>query len=254
MCRILIVLKKNLYQNELINKFLEQAHNLKNTPGIDNNRDYDYHTDGYGFIFYDEENKIYFYKSYQPSTRDINFCLLKNIIKNSNIIIGHLRATKNHFQDEISYNNTHPFWFKNNFWIHNGCVFPFDKKILLDFIDIKYKNSIKGSTDSEYLFYVLLSFKIYNNDIESIFKFIDFLKILNSKYNIIVSANIVYSNKNIIFISRYINNNEEPPSLYIDYNKLIVSSEPVTNNYELICKNTCIIYDLNNKNLSIKRL
>lgn len=243
MCRIIVVLQNQINQEYIINYFLQQSHEKKNTPETNNDRDFDYHKDGYGFIFYN--NNISFYKSSLMYKDDINFKFIKDKIIKSNIIIGHIRATKYHFKDDICYNNTHPFWYKNNFWIHNGSVNPFNSHFYNNYIDNKYKLHIKGKTDSEVLFYIYMTiFDKLNDEEKSWLEFIKLLDIFYNKHKIIISANIVFSNDKIIIISRYINNNEEPPSLYIDTNTKIISSEPVTDTYELIPKNITIIYNV----------
>lgn len=249
MCRILVILKRNINQKKLTMNFLSQSHNLKNTPGFDNSRDFDYHKDGYGFIFYKEDN-LSFYKSSLVYKDDNNFKFIEDKIKDSDILIGHIRATKHHFKDDICYNNTHPFWYMNNFFIHNGSIFPFKPNFLKKFIDQKYIHHIKGKTDSEILFYIYLTILDYSyNEIEAWKKFIIFLKQLNNN-KITISANLVFNNKNFIIVTRFINNDSEPPSLYFDSENFVISSEPVTENYRNVNKNTIFVYDIINKKLS----
>ena len=45
MCRIIIFLKDIQYKKKNVEKFLSQAYLEKNTPGIDNDRDFNYHKD-----------------------------------------------------------------------------------------------------------------------------------------------------------------------------------------------------------------
>ena len=249
MCRIFITLKKNLNQKKITMNFLSQTHNLKNTPGFNNVRDFDYHKDGYGFIFY-KENEISFYKSSLTYKDDNNFKFIEDKINDSDILIGHIRATKHHFKDNICYDNTHPFWYMNNFFIHNGSIFPFKSNFLKKFVNEKYINHIKGKTDSEILFYIYLS--ILDNSINEIEAWKDFMKLLRNFYinnKITISANLVFNNKKVIIISRFINNDSEPPSLYFDSNNFIISSEPVTNNYKIIEKDTIFVYEILQKNL-----
>ena len=146
MCRLLIILNNSLFNLDYVNKFLLQSVTKKNTPGLDNKRDFNYHLDGYGFIFYIDE-QISLYKSSLLYKNDYNFSFIKNKIEKSHLLIGHIRATKTEFNDNICYNNTHPFWYKDNYWCHNGSISPFNKKGFLVFIDDKYKTNIKGSTD-----------------------------------------------------------------------------------------------------------
>ena len=127
---------------------------------------------------------------------DINFKFIKDKIIKSNIIIGHIRATKYHFKDDICYNNTHPFWYKNNFWIHNGSVSPFNSHFYNNYIDNKYKLHIKGKTDSEVLFYIYMTiFDKLNDEEKSWIEFIHLIDMFYSKYQITISANIVFSNE-----------------------------------------------------------
>ena len=82
-----------------------------------------------------------------------------------------------------------------------------------------------------------------------------FFLFLNKIYyyeNIIVSANIIISNSKNILVSRYINNDDEPPSLYFSKDRKIISSEPVIDSYELIPKNTSITYNLEDNTINIE--
>lgn len=248
MCRIIIILKNNTFQDNIVNKFLNQAYTTKNTPFIDNDRDFNYHQDGYGFIFYHNE-QLSTYKSSLMFDQDNNFCFIKDKIAESCILIGHIRATKHHFPDDICFNNTHPFWYKNNFLIHNGSVNPFNQNFFINYIDNKYYKHIKGNTDSEFLFYIFLT--IYDNTNNFKNSWINFFKLLRNfiKFDIVISTNIVFVNKDIIYISRFINNNEESPSLYIDKFNQIISSEPVTEMYEIVENNSSFLYDIKKRNI-----
>lgn len=253
MCRIIIILNKQKNQSDIVNKFLNQAYQIKFTPYLDNIRDFNYHQDGYGIIFY-QKNNISFYKSSLMFDQDNNFEFIKEKIKNSDILIGHIRATKHHFPDDVCYNNTHPFWYKKNFLIHNGSVNPFEPNFLKMYVNKKYNIHIKGSTDSEILFYILLTKYDITKDFRT--AWINFFKLLKQlvSFKITISANLVFLNNNIIYISRFINNNEEPPSLYFDKFNHIISSEPVTDNYEIIETNTSYLVEVSSKNIEKIRI
>lgn len=245
MCRLIVIINEEINHLEFIEKFLLQSITEKNTPGINNYRDFNYHRDGYGIITKNSQ-KYSIYKSSLMYKNDNNFEFLKNKIINSKFTVGHLRATKTNFEDNICYNNTHPFWFSNNFFCHNGSITPFDISYFKKFIDNNYLSEIKGNTDSEVLFYILLTFKKSYDSKNAWEKFFDFLKNCQ-KENIIISANIIYINQNELFISRFINNFENPPSLYFDKNLMIISSEPVTDNFDIIDENNYFYYNFNSK-------
>ena len=165
------------------------------------------------------------------------------------------RLDKKKRQSDICFNNTHPFWFEKNYMIHNGCIYPFEKDFLLKYVSDKYIQHIKGTTDSEILLYIFLTLKDqFLDDIITWKFFFLFLKKLFYIDNIVVSANIVIANRKIIMISRYINNGEEPPSLYFSKDNMIISSEPVTKSFKLIEKNTSIIYNILTKEINIEKI
>ena len=65
------------------------------------------------------------------------------------------------------------------------------------------------------------------------------------------TANFIFSNREISFITRYIhydeskyNEKQEPNSLYYDTtNGVIITSEPITQHYKLVPENTAIYVD-----------
>jgi predicted glutamine amidotransferase len=140
--------------------------------------------------------------------------------------------------------------------MHNGKIKDFYKyrEMILTYVNPKYLLFIKGHTDSEILFYLFLSF--YDNLLNHKLAINEMFNLLKN-LDIELAANIIYANENIILITRYLvyneNNYEEkqiPTSLYIDYSDgIIISSEPLTNNWELIKENTIFIIDIKNSNL-----
>ena len=55
----------------------------------------------------------------------------------------------------ISENNTHPFFYGDYSFIHNGSIFPPD--VIAPFIDPKFKSLIVGESDSERYFYLVMT-------------------------------------------------------------------------------------------------
>ena len=252
MCRFVVFLKVLEEKKNYVDKFLSQAYLKKNTPGLDNDRDFNYHKDGYGFLFFNN-NKWSVYKSSLMYKDDINKKFIQERIMESKLLIGHIRATKYHFADDICYNNTHPFWYKDNYFVHNGSANPLDYELFESYINKKYLPHIKGKTDSELMFYIFLTILDENNNLVDSWKlFLNLLKVFHHNNKITISGNFVYCNNNIIIISRFINDNEEPPSLYVDYDNLIISSEPLTDNYRIVDRNTSLFIDIPTKKIEIK--
>ena len=238
MCRFLLIIDNN-YSNYLISKFLNQSINKKFTPFLDNVKDIDYHKDGYG-LAYLENNKWKIYKNTNTFNNDENFPkILKDIKKN--ILVAHIRASCPN-NKIVCLENTHPFNYKNFIWCHNGCAKEINKfrNKYIKKINKKFYPHIKGNTDSEIMFYYFLTLLHNFNFIIAIRNF--FYDLKNNNYKI--SANIIFTNKNISFVSRFVNRNLIAPSLYINKSdKIIISSEPLLDEYKLVDNNVVFIFD-----------
>ncbi len=245
MCRLLLCINENI-NKELITRFLFQSINKKNTPGLTNYLDADYHKDGYGFAYWsNDENKWSIYKSDKLFINDINIeSIVDSIIKlQPLILIGHLR-NKGSCDGNVDINNVHPFLFNNYAFVHNGFINNFSncKEKILANIDSKFQNEVKGETDTEHIFYLLLTFidQIHDYYIEDgytkyqlvYFSFIKLFEFMLNN-NIELVGNFIFSNGKFVIVIRYIADNFKKayiaPSLYFnDYNKSsIISSEPV---------------------------
>jgi len=116
--------------------------------------------DGFGLAWVNPDtNRFEIYKQPFSYDKDEN---IDNVIKTlpKKMVIGHIREKI--YGDE-SYENTHPFLHDNQVFMHNGRIIDFEKhaKFIKSYIARKFHHSIKGETDSELLFYLLLSFMEY---------------------------------------------------------------------------------------------
>lgn len=242
MCRLFLSINSHYQIKDKIYKFLNQSiHEKKNTPLLNNHRDYDNHKDGFGFAWL-KNNNFEIYKNTCIYTEDK---ILNDIIDfmPKDIIIGHIRRKSFPI---TSYYNTHPFKYKNNIFCHNGSIKDFHiyKNLLLKFISWKYLKYIKGETDSEILFYLYLSL-LDNQEINKYEKAMNELFELFIYLNIELAANFIFANKDVIIVTRYIINSNQAPSLYIDTsNGIVISSEPITDNWKLINENTILIFKI----------
>lgn len=260
MCRFFIYsgkktnLKKILWNPE--NSILKQSYKMTYTPDIDDNsRNHLVNVDGFGLGWYDKQDGPYIYKSLKTPWSDVNMLEFTKCI-NSNFFLAHIRAIKpGNCKNYVHEYNCHPFRIDGFCWMHNGNIAK--KEVLLDYIrkniDIELVQKIKGNTDSEYSFIIFLHFlKTDNLDYDNI-SFVNLQKcmiktikkILELVKNDICSLNFCVTNKKITICTRYINSNEEPPSLYYfaKNNNIMISSEPINKNKEwkLLSKNSIII-------------
>ena len=252
-----IIIKNILYDHN--NSIIKQSYKNKYTPFLENIRDHEVNVDGFGIGWFHNKNNIITYKSTKTPYTDFNFKNISKILK-SNLIFAHIRAIKPFSSNIVHELNCHPFNYKNLLFMHNGDIKNFLKiKVeIIKKINKIYLNEIKGTTDSEYIFYLILSF-IEKKNLDDIQKsIIETINFLNSLKNIgIYSFNIAITNGKFVIFTRYINNeNDTPPSLYFknDIVNILISSEPIdyNDNWNIVPKNNIGIY--NNNLLSLKKI
>ncbi len=113
------------------------------------------HADGWGIGYYDSSQLLRVLKEPFSAKEDQTFDELSHVI-HSNLLITHIRkATLGSKKRE----NCHPFSYKHFAMAHNGKIREFKKlkPYFLKKIDTDLQRSIKGTTDSEVLFYLFLS-------------------------------------------------------------------------------------------------
>lgn len=116
--------------------------------------------DGFGLAWINPDtNRFEIYKQPFSYDKDEN---IENVIQNlpQKMVMGHIREKS--FGDR-SMENTHPFFYDNKIFMHNGHIVDFEKhaKFIKSYIARKFHHHIRGETDSELLFYLLLSFMEY---------------------------------------------------------------------------------------------
>ena len=259
------------------NSIFKQSFKKQYTPFVTklNKRDHPINVDGFGIVWYDlKKNHVYLYKNNQTPWSDQNILNLSEFIK-SKLIFSHIRAIKPFSQNSIvNYQNCHPFYYRNFTWMHNGdikSVIKLQKYVYLHCQDTIIQN-IKGNTDSEYLFAILLHQLSQISPFQKKFSLKAlkqaFLKTIQITLELvqheICSLNIAFTDGKNIICSRFINTSKEsPPSLYYSFinresNKknIIISSEPInteSQDWKLIPKNHFLIYT-SKKNKKIHKI
>ena len=239
MCRLLFYIPNNNPQ-KILTTFLKQAKQVKNTPDLENILDTDFHLDGCGFAWLNE-NKWYCQKFVQIP-QSIN-------LPESSLYVGPLRSQG----DSAAFpalQNCHPFVHDKYIFCHNGKIFDYTSPILLEYIDPQLVPNIQGQTDSESIFYLLLSFiKSGATLVEAIQKFHVQMNILKKHY----IGNFIFSDCSQVVITRLSNSVDyHPCSLY--YDGLLISSEPLSNNYKLFPEQYYALIDITTKSLQIQPL
>jgi glutamine amidotransferase len=112
--------------------------------------------DGFGVGWYDDQPAPGVFRSTEPAWNDRNLRDLAAHIS-SRLVFAHIRASTG---SPVQQTNCHPFRHGRWLWMHNGVLAGFSayKRELAMAVDPLLYPDIEGSTDSEMLFYLALTF------------------------------------------------------------------------------------------------
>jgi predicted glutamine amidotransferase len=122
--------------------------------------------DGFGVGWYGDDETPRLYRSTHPAWNDRNLRELAAGIS-SPLFFAHIRASTG---SAIQETNTHPFRYGRWLWMHNGLIreFPRVRRELMLAIDDSLYNSIEGTTDSEAMFYLALTFGLESDPVAAV--------------------------------------------------------------------------------------
>jgi glutamine amidotransferase len=153
MCRWLaysgspVLLEELLYgpKNSLIVQSLHSRLGAEETNG-----------DGFGVGWYGAQETPAVFHSIEPAWNDRNLRELAGHV-NASIVFAHIRASTG---SPVQQTNCHPFRHGRWLWMHNGLIYDFHaiKRDLVLAIDPELYPAIEGTTDSETLFHLALTF------------------------------------------------------------------------------------------------
>ncbi len=129
--------------------------------------------DGFGVGWYDGETPR-LYRSTHPAWNDRNLRELAAGIS-SPLFFAHIRASTG---TAIQETNTHPFRHGRWLWMHNGLIreFPRVRRDLQFAVDGSLFASIEGTTDSETMFYLALSFGLEDDPVAAVGRMVAFVE------------------------------------------------------------------------------
>ena len=112
--------------------------------------------DGFGIGWYGVGDEPGVFHSIEPAWNDRNLHELSRHIT-SPLVFAHIRASTG---SPVQQTNCHPFRYRNWLWMHNGVIRDFDvvKRELVLEIKPELYPLIEGSTDSEVLFHLALTY------------------------------------------------------------------------------------------------
>ena len=130
--------------------------------------------DGFGVGWYEEGEPPRVYRSVHPAWNDRNLKELAAGIS-SHLFLAHIRASTG---TAIQETNTHPFRYGSWLWMHNGLIreFPRMRRELVLAIDDSLFDSLEGTTDSETMFYLALTFGLESDPVAAVEQMVGFVE------------------------------------------------------------------------------
>ena len=131
-------------------------HNLIDQSMSSRSRETPTNGDGFGVGWYGLREHPGLFRSTRPAWNDFNLRDIAAQVE-SHLFLAHVRATS---LATVQETNCHPFRHGNWLFVHNGEIDQIEKirRDLLLAVDPSYFNAILGTTDSELMFYLALTF------------------------------------------------------------------------------------------------
>jgi glutamine amidotransferase len=130
--------------------------------------------DGFGVGWYDHREAPGVYKDIQPAWNDPNLRALASQIR-SPLFLAHVRSSTG---TAVQRSNCHPFRFGRWLFVHNGLVEGFRelRRALLFEVNPELFPEIDGTTDSELLFFLALSYGLEDDPFGALERAVGFVE------------------------------------------------------------------------------
>jgi predicted glutamine amidotransferase len=171
MCRWMAYSGQDVFLEDLLFK---AKHNLIDQSMCSKSIETPTNGDGFGVGWYSEAVRPGVFRSIRPAWNDFNLRELAAHIR-SPLFMAHVRATSHATVQET---NCHPFRYKNWLFVHNGEILEIEKirRDLLMAVDPKLFEYILGSTDSEIMFFLALTFGLEREPLQGLAKMVAFVE------------------------------------------------------------------------------
>jgi predicted glutamine amidotransferase len=130
--------------------------------------------DGFGVGWYGEGAEPAVYKGIEPAWNDSNLREIAGQVRTS-MLLSHVRSSTG---TAVQRSNCHPFRHGKWLWVHNGVLRGFReiRRDLLMAVDPVLFSDIEGSTDTEALFYLALTFGLVDDPFDGVARAVGFVE------------------------------------------------------------------------------
>jgi glutamine amidotransferase len=169
--------------------------------------------DGFGLGWYGYKGKAGLYHSIRPAWNDFNLRDLAAQIETP-LFMAHVRATS---QATVQETNCHPFRYRNWLFVHNGEIFEIEKirRALLFAIKPELFTNILGTTDSEIMFHLALTFGLEEDPLAGLSRMAGFIEQTGRDHGVdeALWMTVAVSDGKNLYAVRYASDGQAP-SLY----------------------------------------
>ena len=171
--------------------------------------------DGFGLGWYQHPHDMPFrYRCIQPAWHEHNLRELSRAVS-APMFLEHVRAATH---TPVQETNCHPFRHRRWMFMHNGMIedFPRVRRDLLMAIDPQLFTSLEGSTDSETMFLLAMSFGLEHTPVPAIARMAGFVEATARRHGIAhpLSMTMCASDGEQLVAVRYASEGQSPRSLY----------------------------------------
>ncbi len=138
--------------------------------------------DGFGIGWYNDREFPGVFKDVRPAWNDNNLRALSQQIKAS-LFLAHIRAA---IVGAIQRSNCHPFSHGKWLFVHNGAIADYEKlrRDLMFAVAPEHFNSIEGTTDSELMFFLALTFGMESDVASGLARMAGFIEMTAAEHGI----------------------------------------------------------------------
>ena len=138
--------------------------------------------DGFGIGWYDDRKFPGVFKDVRPAWNDSNLQALSQQIR-APLFMAHIRAAT---VGAVQRSNCHPFSYENWLFVHNGAIEGYEllRRDLAFAIAPELFNSVEGTTDSEIMFYLALTFGMAGDVASGLARMAGFVEAAGEKHGI----------------------------------------------------------------------
>lgn len=229
MCRWIAYTGEPIYLEQLVTKpvhsLVRQSIDAKMYYGKDGSL-WSVNADGSGVGWFGSKDEPGLFRDSTPAWSNANLHELCQQIE-AHIMMAHVRATTT---GTVQKTNCHPFKYKNWLFQHNGHVANFDiiKQDLHSAVGAQYYPNIKGTTDSETLFHLALTYGLQDKPKQALQRMVEKVLEISEKHDTNGDLNLscALSDGKMLYTLRYANSDGANSQFYSQSPDCFVEFDP----------------------------